>query len=164
MPPTLRAAKKEDAPTIVEMIRELAAYEKLAHNARATVEDIERHLFGDRPAAEALIAEVDGTPVGVAIFYTTFSTFRGQPGLYLEDIYIRPEHRGQGAGTLILQTLASIAVERGYGRLEWVVLDWNEPAIKFYRSMGAIGLDGWTVNRVEDGALTSLARRGASEE
>src|SRR3954470_2225472 len=98
MHPTIRPARAEDASTIVAMIRELAAYEKLEHKARATVEDIRRHLFGDRPAAEALIAEIGGEPVGVAVFFTTFSTFRGQPGLYLEDIYVRPEHRGHGAG------------------------------------------------------------------
>ena len=131
MTPTIRPARAEDAATIVAMIRELAAYEKLEQNARATVEDIRRHLFGERLAAEALIAEVDGEPVGVAVFFTTFSTFRGQPGLYLEDIFVRPEHRGHGAGKAMLKELARIAVERDYGRLEWVVLDWNTPAIGF---------------------------------
>ena len=164
MNPTIRPARREDAATIVALIRDLAAYEKLEQNAKATVADIEHHLFGDRPAAEALIAEVGEEAVGMAVYFTTFSTFRGQPGLYLEDIFVRPEHRGHGAGKAMLANLARIAVERGYGRIEWVVLDWNEPAIRFYRALGAVGMDEWTVNRVEGEALAKLARAGAIEE
>ena len=115
-------------PTIAALIRELAAYEKLEDQARATADDLRRHLFGDRPAAEVLIlAEVDGEPVGFALFFPTFSTFRGQPGLYLEDLFVRPEHRGRGIGKALLASLARLAVDRGCGRLEWSVLDWNAP-------------------------------------
>lgn len=164
MTATIRPARPDDAATIVDLIRELAAYEKLEHQAQATVANIRRHLFGDRPAAEALIAEVDGDPVGMAIYFTTFSTFRGQPGLYLEDLFVRPEHRGRGLGRRLLQALAKIAVDRDHGRLDWVVLDWNAPAIGFYRSIGAVAMDDWTVNRVEGEALARLAQGGGDEE
>jgi GNAT superfamily N-acetyltransferase len=155
----IRVAGVEDAPIIADLIRELAVYEKLEDQARATAEDLRRHLFGDRPAAEVLLAEVDGRPVGFALFFPTFSTFRGQPGLYLEDIFVRPEHRGRGIGKALLSTIARIAVDRGCGRLEWSVLDWNAPSIAFYRAQGAVPMDEWTVYRLADSALLALAEK-----
>jgi GNAT superfamily N-acetyltransferase len=161
---TIRPARPDDAPTIASLIRELAAYERLEDQAKATADDLTRHLFGDRPAAEVLIAEVDGDPVGFALYFATFSTFRGQPGLYLEDLFVRPEHRGQGIGKALLARVARIAVDRGSGRLEWSVLDWNSPSIEFYRSQGAIPMDEWTVFRVADRALDDLASCGILPE
>jgi GNAT superfamily N-acetyltransferase len=155
---TIRAAVEADAETIANLVRELALYEKLEHVAKAGAEDFRRHLFGPRPYAEALIAEVDGEAVGIALFFPTFSTFRGQPGLYLEDVFVQPEHRSKGIGKALLQRLAQITLERGFGRLEWAVLDWNEPAIGFYRSLGAGALDEWTTYRIADDALVGLAQ------
>jgi GNAT superfamily N-acetyltransferase len=155
----IRPARPEDAPTIASMIRELAAYEKLEDQARATDDDLRRHLFGDRPAAEVILAEVEGRPVGFALFFPTYSTFRGQPGLYLEDLFVRPDFRGQGIGKALLSTLARIAVDRGCGRLEWSVLDWNAPSIAFYRAQGAEPMDEWTVYRLTDSALVALAEK-----
>ena len=154
---TIRPARPDDAETIANLIRELAAYERLEHEAKATPADLARHLFGDRPAAEVLIAEVDGSPVGFALFFPTFSTFRGQPGIYLEDLFVRPEHRGRGIGKALLAGVAKVAVDRDCGRLEWSVLDWNAPSIAFYRAQGARPMDGWTVFRVDDQALIDLA-------
>jgi GNAT superfamily N-acetyltransferase len=156
---TIRPARLDDAPTIANLIRELAVYEKLEHKARATSDDLARYLFGDRPAAEVLIAEVDGSPVGFALFFSTFSTFRGQPGLYLEDLFVKPEHRGRGIGKALLANVARVAVDRGCGRLEWSVLDWNTPSIEFYRSQGAVPMDEWTVFRVDEEALIQLASK-----
>ena len=156
---SIRPARPQDAETIATLIRELAVYEKLEDQARATAEDLRRHLFGDRPAAEVILAEVEGKPVGFALFFPTFSTFRGQPGLYLEDIFVRPENRGQGIGKALLSTIARIAVDRGCGRLEWAVLDWNAPAIAFYQARGAVPMDEWTVYRVADSALLALAEK-----
>ncbi len=158
-PASIRAARADDSATIATLIRELAAYEQLEAQARAGAEDLRRHLFGDRPAAEVLLAEVDGQPVGFALFFPTFSTFRGQPGLYLEDIFVRPEHRGRGIGKALLAAIAALAVGRGCGRLEWSVLDWNEPSIGFYRSLGALPMEEWTVYRLDDSALARLAGR-----
>lgn len=155
--PTLRAAVREDVPHILAFIRELAEYERLAHEAVATEAQLAEHLFGPRPAAEVVIAEVDGEPVGFALFFTSFSTFVGLPGLYLEDLFVRPRFRGLGVGKRLMIDLARRAVERGYGRFEWSVLDWNEPAIRFYRSLGALGQDEWTVQRVTGEALRRLA-------
>jgi GNAT superfamily N-acetyltransferase len=157
---TIRPARLDDAETIASLIRELAAYERLEDQAKATADDLARHLFGDRPAAAVLIAEVEGSPVGFALYFSTFSTFRGQPGIYLEDIFVRPEHRGRGIGKALLASVAKVAVARGCGRLEWAVLDWNTPSIEFYRSQGAIPRDEWTVFRVSDGELFELASRG----
>jgi GNAT superfamily N-acetyltransferase len=154
---SIRAAGPDDVERLVNLVQELAVYEKLEHQARATPEDFRRHLFGPRPAAEALLAEVDSQPVGFALWFTTFSTFRGQPGLYLEDLFVKPEYRGRGIGKGLLAALASRAVERGCGRLEWSVLNWNEPAIGFYRSVGARPMDEWTVYRIDDEPLRSLA-------
>ena len=152
----IRPATPDDAPTIVTLIRELAVYEKLEEFAQATPDDLRHHLFGPQPCAEALIAEVDNAPVGFALFFTTFSTFRGRPSLYLEDVFVRPEHRGQGLGKALLAAVAQHAVKRGCKRLDWAVLDWNAPAIGFYRSLGARPLDEWTVYRLEDEHLTRL--------
>ena len=157
MSATLRPATIDDAPTIVNLIRELAIYEKLEYQVQATPEALARHLFGDRPAAEVILAEVDHQAVGFALFFGNFSSFRSQPGLYLEDIFVRSEHRGQGIGKALLARVARIAVDRGCGRLEWSVLDWNQPSIDFYRAKGAVPMDEWTVFRVTDAALIALA-------
>jgi GNAT superfamily N-acetyltransferase len=154
---TIRPCCPDDAETLVALILELAVYEKLEHLANATPEALRAHLFGLRRAAEAILSEVDGEPVGFALFFSTFSTFRGQPGLYLEDIFVRESHRGRGIGKALLSTLARFAVERGCGRLEWAVLDWNAPSIAFYRSVGARPLDDWTVYRIDDEPLARLA-------
>jgi len=155
----IRPARPEDCETIANLVRELAVYEKLEQFAKATAEDFRANLFGPRPYAEALMAEVDGTPVGLALAFPTFSTFRGQPGLYLEDIFVRPQHRGRGIGKALLASVARLARERGFGRVEWSVLDWNAPAIGFYRALGALPLDEWTVYRIDDGPLDRLASR-----
>jgi GNAT superfamily N-acetyltransferase len=156
---SIRPARPEDAETIASLIRELAVYEKLEDHARATAQDLRRHLFGDRPAAEVILADVDGQTVGFALFFPTFSTFRGQPGLYLEDLLVRPEHRGRGIGKALLSKIARMAVDRGCGRLEWSVLDWNAPSIAFYRAQGAEPMDEWTVFRLADQALYALAEK-----
>jgi len=158
---TIRPCLPDDAETLVLMIRELATYEHLEDFARATPEALRAHLFGPRPFAEALLAVIDGRPAGFALFFGTYSTFRGQPGLYLEDIYVREEQRGKGIGTALLAAVARVAVERGCGRVEWSVLDWNKPAIDFYSSHGARPLDDWTVYRIDDDALARLAHNSA---
>jgi len=154
----IRPAVADDAGLILRFIRELAIYEKLDQFAKAGAEDFHKHLFGPRPFAEVLIAEVDAEPVGLALFFHTFSTFRGQPGIHLEDLFVQPEHRGKGIGKAILARLARIALERGCGRLEWTVLNWNEPAIGFYKSLGAGPMDEWTTYRIADDPLKQLAR------
>jgi GNAT superfamily N-acetyltransferase len=154
---TIRPCVEGDAESLVNLVRELAVYERLEQFARATADDFRRHLFGPRPVAEAIVAEADGQPVGFALFFTTFSTFRGQPGIYLEDLFVQPHHRGKGVGKRLLAAVASRAVERGCGRLNWSVLDWNEPSIGFYLSLGAHPLDDWTVFRLDEEALTRLA-------
>jgi GNAT superfamily N-acetyltransferase len=140
------------------LIRALAEYERLADQCRADAPSLEATLFGDRPAAEVLIAEVDGAAAGFALFFHNYSTFLARPGLYLEDLFVQPEHRGLGVGRRLMAALARIAVARGCGRFEWSVLDWNAPAIGFYRRLGAIGMDGWTVQRVSGEALQRLAQ------
>ena len=155
---TIRPAVPDDAPTIANLVHELAVYENLEHLAKGTAEDFREHLFGPRPHAEALIAEVDGRPVGLALFFPTFSTFRGQPGMHLEDVFVQPAHRGKGIGKALLKTLARIARERGYGRIEWAVLDWNAPAIAFYQSLGAGPLEEWITYRIADEPLDRLAK------
>lgn len=157
---SIRSAHPDDAETLVNLIRELAEYEKLEHEARANPEAIRQHLFGPRSFAEALIVEIAGEPVGFALFFHNYSTFRGQPGLYLEDLFVRPEHRGRGVGKALLARLAALAVERGCGRLEWAVLDWNAPAIAFYQSLGARPMNDWTTYRVDEDALDRLSRSG----
>jgi GNAT superfamily N-acetyltransferase len=140
----------------MRFIRDLAEYERLAHEVIATEEDIDRALFGARPFAEVIIAEYENEPAGFALFFHTFSTFLGQPGIYLEDLFVLPELRGKGVGRALLAHLARLTVERGCGRLEWSVLDWNEPAIGFYRSLGSMPMDEWTVHRVTGEALRKL--------
>ena len=160
MAPRIREAVESDLPTIEELIRALADYERLGHEVVMDGALLRRGLFGPRPYAEVLIAEEDGAPVGFALFFHNFSTFVGRPGIYLEDLFVRPEHRGGGCGRALLQRLAEIAVERDCGRLEWAVLDWNEPAIGFYRKLGARPNDDWTVYRLAGDALRELAGRG----
>lgn len=150
-------ATEADVPLILTFIRELAEYEKLAHEVVATEDLLHRHLFGERRFAEALLARAAGDAVGFALFFHNFSTFLGRPGIYLEDLYIKPEVRGRGYGKVLLRHLAAIATERGCGRLEWAVLDWNTPAIEFYKSLGAVPVSDWTIFRVTGDALTKLA-------
>lgn len=156
---SIRPAVPADLPLIAQFIRDLAEYEKLAHEVRFDEAGLGERLFGARPYAEVLIGEVAGTPQGFALFFHNFSTFEGKPGVYLEDLFVRPEARGSGLGRALLQALAQIAVERDCARLEWWVLDWNEPAIGFYRNLGAKPMDEWTVFRVDGDALHRLARR-----
>lgn len=156
---TLRAARRDDVGQILSFIRELGEYEKLAHEAVADADTLTAQLFGDKPAAEVVIAEVEGKPAGFALFFHNFSTFVGKRGLYLEDLFVRPEFRGLGLGRRLMVHLAKLAVERDCGRFEWSVLDWNQPAIDFYRGLGAVPLDQWTVQRVAGDALAALAAR-----
>ena len=158
---TLRAATAADTPQILAFIRGLAEYEKLSHACVATEDELRATLFGPRPFAEVILAEWDGAPAGFALFFHNYSTFRARPGIYLEDLYVLPEKRGHGIGKALLTELARVAVERGCARLEWSVLDWNEPAIRFYRSLGAEPQDEWTIFRVTDEALTRLAGRAS---
>jgi len=155
---SLRPATPEDLPVIVALIRELAQFEKLSHLVVVTPESLHPHLFGARPAAEAVVGEVQGSVVAFALFFTNFSTFLGQPGLYLEDLYVQPAHRGSGLGKALLKHLAALALERGCGRFEWSVLDWNENAIGFYAKMGATVLPDWRICRVTGDALSAFGR------
>lgn len=155
----IRAAQADDIGTIQAFILALADYERLAHEVKADRETLARYLFGERPMAEVLIAEADGAAVGFALFFHNFSTFEGRPGLYLEDLFVLPEARGLGAGKALLSRLAALAIERDCARLEWSVLDWNEPSIAFYRALGARPMDEWTVQRVDGQALVRLAGR-----
>jgi GNAT superfamily N-acetyltransferase len=154
----IRLATVDDVPVILDLIRGLAEFEQLAHEVVATEDDLRRTLFGARPSAEVLIAEADGAAVGFALFFTNYSTFLGRPGIYLEDLFVRPEARGHGIGRALMIAVAKLAVERGCGRFEWAVLDWNVDAIRFYRSLGAIGMDQWRVQRVTGDALVELAQ------
>jgi GNAT superfamily N-acetyltransferase len=153
----VREASEGDVPLILSLIRELAEYEKLSHEVVATEEGLRESLFAGRRYAEVLIAEHDGAPAGFALFFHNFSTFLGKPGIYLEDLYVRPEFRGSGIGKKLLVNLARLAKERGCGRLEWWVLDWNESSIGFYKKLGAVPMDDWTVYRVAGTALEDLA-------
>lgn len=155
--PRIRLAAEADVPLILRFIRELAEYERLLHEVVATQERLRDTLFGARPAAEVVIAEDGDEPVGFALFFHNYSTFLAQPGIYLEDLYVRPEARGRGAGRALLAHLARLAKERNCGRLEWWVLDWNESAIRFYRSLGAQPMDDWTVLRLAGPELARLA-------
>ncbi len=153
----IRTATPDDVPFIHAMIRELADYERALSDAKATEEQLRDALFGEHPAVFGLIAEEEsGERVGFALWFRNFSTWRGTHGIYLEDLYVRPEKRGGGHGKALLTELARICVERGYQRLEWSVLDWNEPSIGFYKSLGAVPMDEWTVFRLTDGALAEL--------
>jgi GNAT superfamily N-acetyltransferase len=155
----IRNARPDDIDTIAELIRALAEYERLSHEAQFDVADLRDALFGARPYAEVLLAESSGEVVGFALFFHNFSTFLARPGIYLEDLFVRPEHRGAGHGRALLAALARIAVERGCGRLEWSVLDWNEPSIAFYRALGALPMADWTTYRLTGNALATLAVR-----
>lgn len=154
---TVRPAILADVPTILRFVRELAAYEREPDAVAATEPMLADALFGPTPAAEAVIAEVDGAPVGFALFFHNFSTWTGKRGLYLEDLYVTPEARGGGVGRALLAYLAGVALDRGCARFEWAVLDWNAPAIGFYRAIGAIGMEEWTVQRLSGDALVRLA-------
>ena len=153
----IRPASPGDVLQILGFIRELAAYEKLEHQVVATEALIAEHLFGPQPAAEVVIAELDTVPVGFALFFRNFSTFLGRPGIFLEDLYVQPQARGRGVGRALLVHLAGLAVARGAGRLDWNVLDWNEPAIAFYRKLGATVLPDWRTCRLTGDALAALA-------
>ncbi|MFD5075501.1 GNAT family N-acetyltransferase [Streptomyces sp. NPDC058371] len=157
----IRTATPADVPVIRSMIRELAEYEKVVQEARASEEQLHEALFGDRPAAFAHIAEEAGEPVGFALWFLNFSTWRGVHGIYLEDLYVRPQARGGGHGKALLTELARICAERGYERLEWAVLNWNRPSIDFYEALGARPQDEWTVYRLTDDALAKLGSPGA---
>jgi GNAT superfamily N-acetyltransferase len=159
MPFVIRSAGPDDAETIVELVRELARFEHLEEFVRATPDDFRTHLFGSRPLAEAILAEVGGEAVGFALYFATFSTFRGRPGIYLEDLYVRPEQRGRGIGKALLASVASAGAARGGCRLEWSVLKWNTPAIGFYEALGARTLDDWTVYRLDGDSYDRLVQR-----
>jgi GNAT superfamily N-acetyltransferase len=156
----IRPAERVDVPLILGLIRELADYERLSDSVTGTEERLERHLFGDRPAAEAVIAERGGEPVGFALFSTSFSTFLCRPGIWLEDLFVRPEQRRAGVGRALLEHVAALAVDRDCGRMEWAALDWNRPAIDFYAGVGAHPVDGWVIHRLDGDALRSLGAAG----
>ena len=153
----IRAATPADVPTILALVRELAAFEREPDAVEATEPMLAQALFGEPPAAEAVVAEEDGATVGFALFFHNFSTWTGRRGLYLEDLYVTPSARGRGVGKMLLRHLAALAVERGCARFEWSVLDWNADAIAFYRSVGAVGMDEWTIQRLSGEALRTLA-------
>lgn len=153
----IRFATEDDVPLILAFIKELAEYERLSHEVVATEEMLRETLFGERRVAEVLLGYSDGSPAAFALFFHNFSTFLGRPGIYLEDLFVRPEWRGSGFGKAMLRRLARIAKERNCGRLEWWVLDWNEDAIRFYKSLGAVPMDEWTVFRVVGRSLDGLA-------
>lgn len=157
---SIRPATRADVVELLRLIRELAIYEKLEHMAEGTEPMLAEALFGARPAAEAMVAERGGRAVGFALFFTTFSTFLCKPGLYLEDLFVEPAHRGHGIGKALLARLAALALERGCGRLEWRVLDWNEPSIRFYESLGANLLKEWVLVRMTRPEFEALAKKG----
>lgn len=154
----IRPAAAVDTPTIAALIRALAEYEHLSHTVVLDEDRLRAHLFGPRPFAEVLLAEEANEVAGFALFFHNFSTFLGQPGIYLEDLFVRPEHRGRGHGKALLSAVAQLAVTRGCGRLEWAVLDWNDPALRFYRSLGAVPMDDWTLYRLSGDALQTVAK------
>jgi GNAT superfamily N-acetyltransferase len=154
---SIRPAVVEDLDLVIGFVRALAEYERLADAVVLDRTTLGCHLFGDKPMAEVLIGEIDGVPRGFALFFLNFSTFEGKPGIYLEDLFVDPEARGAGLGKALLARLAQLAMERGCARLEWSVLDWNEPSIAFYKALGATAMDEWTINRVDGAALVALA-------
>jgi len=158
---SIRPAVVEDADTLLRFIRELAEYEREPDAVETTVDDLRAQLAAERPPFEAVIAEVDGTPVGFALFFQNYSTWKGTPGTYLEDLYVTTTARGTGVGKALLEHLARLTLERGWTRFEWAVLDWNEPAIEFYKAFGAQPMNTWTVHRVTGDALARLAEQGA---
>lgn len=155
----LRPAELRDVGAIVQLIRDLAEFERLTHLLQVTPEKLRPQLFGEKPAAEAMVAELDGQVVAFALYFTNFSTFLAQPGLYLEDLYVQPAQRGLGIGQALLTRLAALAVERGYGRFEWSVLDWNENAIRFYQRMGATVMPDWRICRIAGDGLKAFGGR-----
>ena len=155
---SVRPIRPEDVPAVVGLVRELADYEKALHEARLTEEQLTGALFGDSPALFGHVALDGDEVVGMALWFLNFSTWRGTHGIYLEDLYVSPAHRGTGLGRELLRTLAAVCVERGYSRLEWSVLDWNTPSIEFYEAAGAVPMDEWTVFRLTDDALSSFAQ------
>ncbi len=157
----LRPATPTDVLVLFSLIQALAEYEKLSHAVTGNAEALKEYLFGSRPYAEAILVEYGGQTAGFALFFHNFSTFLTQPGIYLEDLFVLPEYRRQGIGKALLTYLANLAIERGCGRLEWSVLDWNEPAISFYRSMGAAILEEWRICRAEGDSLTQLATKAS---
>ena len=157
MPSLIRAATPDDLPLILQFIRELAAYEKLSDEVTADEARLRQTLFGERPAAECLLALSDDQPAGFAVYFTNYSTFLAKPGLYLEDLFVRPAFRGRGLGKALLLHLAKLANQRGCGRMEWAVLNWNQPAIEFYESIGARRLTDWTICRLSGPALARYA-------
>ena len=159
---TLRDATEADLPDIVRLVRALAAYEKLLHEAVGTEADFRAALFGPNPSVFCTLAEAEGKLVGQAIWFLNFSTFTGRHGLYVEDIFVEPEYRGLGIGEAFFRHLAALCAARGWARMEWQVLDWNEPAIRFYRKIGARGMDEWRVQRVAGEALHALAAKGSA--
>jgi GNAT superfamily N-acetyltransferase len=159
----IRTATEADLPVILKLIRDLATYERAPEAVVATEAGLREVLFGPKPAAEVLLALEKAEPVGFAVFFHNFSTWLGRPGLYLEDLFVRPEKRGKGYGRALLERLAQIARERGCGRMEWAVLDWNDPAIQFYRKLGAEPMDEWTVFRLTGEGITRLAGAGAAK-
>lgn len=163
--PHIRSATPDDVPTIVQLIRELARYEKLEHECQASAQALRHHLFpppGTPAFAEALIAELEGHTVGFALYFHNYSTFLTRPGIYLEDLYVQPAHRGKGIGKALLTRIAQLAVQRGCGRVEWSVLDWNAPSIAFYKALGAIPMDEWTIFRLTGDALHRLGQSPTS--
>lgn len=160
-PPTIRAATEQDLPVIFGFIYALAEYEKLAHEVATSETQLRGMLFGPRPFAEVVIAEAGGEPVGFALFFHTFSTFVGKPGLYLEDVFVNAEQRGKGYGKALMLYLARLALERGCGRFEWSVLKWNTPSLEFYQRLGAQPLDGWTVCRLDAPAMERLVQEAS---
>lgn len=154
---SLRFAEEKDIPLIFSLIKELAVYEKLLDQVTVNENMLQRYLFGAQKYAEVIIAEYDNEPAGYALFFHNYSTFVGKPGIYLEDLFVKPEFRGKGIGKTLLTYLAKLSVERDCGRFEWVVLDWNEPSIEFYKSLGAKAKDEWIIYRLEDDSLRNLA-------
>ena len=157
LPFWIRNAEREDVPLILDFIRKLGDYERLSHEVVASEEDLEQYLFGEKPVAEVLIGYEGDLPVGFALFFHNFSTFLGKPGIYLEDLFVLEDHRNKGYGKKFLARLAALAVERNCGRLEWAVLDWNEPSIQFYKSLGARLMNEWIINRVTGEDLLKLS-------
>lgn len=157
---SIEPARREDVPLILALVRELAEYERSADKVVATEENLREALFGERRVAEAVVARLGGEPVGMALFFHNFSTWTGVYGLYLEDLYVRPEMRGRGVGRRLLAHLARTARERDCARFEWAVLDWNEPAIRFYKNLGAVPAQGWRIFRMTGDALERLAEEG----
>jgi GNAT superfamily N-acetyltransferase len=155
----IRKANREDVPLVLDFINKLADYERLSHEVVATEEDLKRYLFGEEKVAEVVIGDYQDVPVGFALYFYSFSTFLGKPGIYLEDLFVLEEQRGKGFGKVLLSYLAKLAIEKDCGRLEWAVLDWNEPSIEFYKSLGAEMMDEWIVNRLTGDTLLKLSKQ-----